>query len=126
MRDKFFTEICERIDAIEAVVFGSRRGGDLKKAGTDRRIFKREVAIREGCSTKTIERGVASSRYPPPDDIINGRWSWWLSTWLAHDQKRMRTLKRAKRPAEKLNAPVNTEKMPAYPSAARACGSRTR
>src|SRR5262245_12587549 len=79
-------EIQARLDALEALVFGGSRG-DLTKAGFNRRVSKREAALRENCSTRSIERRVKAGTYPAPDDIINGRWSWWLSTLQAHDHK---------------------------------------
>ena len=44
----------------------------------DRRLTKRQVAEREACSTRTIDRRVADGSLSPPD-IINGRCYWWLS-----------------------------------------------
>jgi hypothetical protein len=64
-----------------------RAGG--ARGGNDRRLNKREVSIREGKSTRTINRWVEKGIYPPPDNI-NGRLVWWLSVLQRHDRKRLR------------------------------------
>jgi len=89
MTDKTLINFNERLVALEQVVFGGRKG-DLKKAGTDQKKYKSQVALREGVVERTIERWVEDGDYPPPDDIVNGRPIWWLSTLQAHDRRRMR------------------------------------
>jgi hypothetical protein len=86
MTDKVLTDICDRLSTLEAIVLG-RAGG--VRGGGDRRLSKREVAIREGKTTRTITRWVAMGIYPPPDNV-NGRDVWWLSVVQRHDRKRLR------------------------------------
>lgn len=93
MSDKILTDIHGRLDALEAVVFGKadiRRGGNANVS--DRRLGKREVAVREGRSTRTIDRQVKDGTFPSPD-IINGRCFWWLSVLQRHEQARLATAK---------------------------------
>jgi predicted DNA-binding transcriptional regulator AlpA len=86
MTDKVLSIICDRLDVLERVVLG-RAGG--ARGGNDRRLTKPEVAIRNGVSTRTISRWVEDGSLPPPD-IVNGRWTWWLSALQRHERKRLR------------------------------------
>lgn len=52
----------------------------------DRRLTKRAVAEREGCSPRTIDRRLKQGTLPPPD-IINGRLYWWLSALQRHERE---------------------------------------
>src|SRR5262245_35114575 len=81
-----FHEILQRLDVLEAAVLG--RG-----AATffDRRLNKGQVGLHEGCSPRTIERGVKKGTFPPPDEIINKRAYWWLSTIERHNRERIRS-----------------------------------
>jgi hypothetical protein len=81
-------EITRRIDALEAAVFG--RASDY----FDRKLTKPMVALREAKSARQIEREVGGGKYPPPDEIINGRWYWWLSTLERHDRERSQSTTR--------------------------------
>jgi predicted DNA-binding transcriptional regulator AlpA len=90
--NKILTDIVDRLGALEAVVLGHKadtRGVNVNLS--DRRLTKREVAIREGKSERTIdrERKDPKSDFPKPD-IINGRCFWWLSKLQAYDRKRAR------------------------------------
>jgi hypothetical protein len=38
---------------------------------------------------RQIERDVEKRAFPPPDEIISGRWYWWLSTLERHDRERI-------------------------------------
>lgn len=75
--------LIRRIDALEAAVHG--RASDF----FDRKLTKPMVALREAKSARQIERDVENRAYPPPDEIINGRWYWWLSTLERHDRERL-------------------------------------
>jgi hypothetical protein len=81
------------VTELQGIVLGGSRG-NLKKAGTDRKLDKPQVAIRENVTTRTLERWVEGGDFPAPDDIINGRWMWWLSTLQAHDRRRMRVARK--------------------------------
>ena len=59
----------------------------------DRRLTKRQVAEREACSTRTIDRRVADGSLSPPD-IINGRCFWSLSVLQRHDCERSQSTTR--------------------------------
>jgi hypothetical protein len=56
----------------------------------DRRLTKRRVAEREGCSTRTVDRRVADGSLPSPD-IINNRCFWWLSVLQRHERAQSTT-----------------------------------
>lgn|SRR5262249_20096070 len=73
-------DVLRRLDALEAAVFG--RASQF----FNRKLFKREVAQREGCHPRTIERKVVDGTYPPPDGVENGYPWWWLSTLEANDR----------------------------------------
>jgi hypothetical protein len=83
---KVLTDIIDRLEALESVVFG-RAGG--ARGGGDRRLTKPEVAVRNGVTKRTIDRWVKDGTLPPPD-IINGRYFWWLSALQRHERKRLR------------------------------------
>ena len=73
-------QILQRLEALEAAVNGraSEHFG--------RKLFKAEVALREGVVARTIERNVAAGRFPPPDGVTNGHAWWWLATLERHDR----------------------------------------
>jgi len=62
--------IAARLDALERVTFGYVR----------RRLTKRQLAEIEGCSTRTIDRGVARGVYAQPE-VENKRLFWWSDTY---------------------------------------------
>src|SRR5262245_62686335 len=62
--------ILARLDAIERATFGYVR----------HRLTKRQLAEIEGCSTRTIDRGVARGVYAQPE-IENKRLYWWSDTY---------------------------------------------
>ena len=90
--------ILERLAVLEGAVLGQKQGPSLDPR-FERRISKREVAIREDRSTRQIERWVAEGSFPSPDEIVNGRWSWWLSTLQRHDRERAATARTPATPA---------------------------
>jgi len=73
-------QILQRLDALEAAVNGRA------SEHFDRKLFKAEVALREGVVARTIERNVAAGRFPPPDGVTNGHAWWWLATLERHDR----------------------------------------
>jgi hypothetical protein len=81
-------EIIRRLDALEAAVHG--RVSDF----FDRKLTKPQVALREAKSARQIERDVEDEKFPPPDEIINGRCYWWLSTLERHDRERVQSTTR--------------------------------
>jgi hypothetical protein len=83
------SDIFARIDRLETVVFGrtSTSTGKLP----DRKLPTREVALRAGRSVRSIERDLEAKTHPPPDEIVNGRKYWWLSTLERHDRERERS-----------------------------------
>jgi hypothetical protein len=83
---KVLTDVLARLEEIERVLFG-RAGG--ARGGGDRRLTKPEVAVRNGVTSRTIDRWVEDGILPPPD-IINGRLTWWLSALQRHERKRLR------------------------------------
>jgi hypothetical protein len=93
LRDKILADLRARVATLEAVVLGSGvvRG---RSSHADRRLSKTDLAIREGVSARTIERGVERGIYPPPDDVINGRPRWWLSTITRFEHDRARSVTR--------------------------------
>jgi hypothetical protein len=78
-------DILQRLDALEAAIHG--RASDF----FNRKLTKPQVALREAKSVRQIERDVEDRKYPPPDEIINGRWYWWLSTLERHDRERVQS-----------------------------------
>jgi hypothetical protein len=73
-------QILQRLEALEAAVNG--RTSEY----FDRKLFKAEVALREGVVARTIDRNVAAGRFPPPDGVTNGHAWWWLATLERHDR----------------------------------------
>ena len=73
-------QIQQRLEALEAAVNG--RTSEY----FDRKLFKAEVALREGVVARTIERNVAAGRFPLPDGVTNGHAWWWLDTLERHDR----------------------------------------
>jgi hypothetical protein len=73
-------QILQRLDALEAAVHGRA------SEHFDRKLFKPEVAFREGVVARTIERNVAAEKFPPPDGVTNGHAWWWFSTLERHDR----------------------------------------
>jgi predicted DNA-binding transcriptional regulator AlpA len=59
----------------------------------DRRLTKRQVAEREACSTRTIDRRVADGSFPAPN-VIAGRLYWWLSALQRHERERSQSTTR--------------------------------
>jgi hypothetical protein len=82
-------DLIRRIEALEAAVQG--RASDF----FDRKLTKPMVAVREAKSPRQIERDVQNQVLPPPDEILNGRWYWWLSTLERHDRQRVQSPRRA-------------------------------
>jgi predicted DNA-binding transcriptional regulator AlpA len=81
--DIAIADILKRIVALEKKILN---------AAPDRRLNKRQVAVREGNSTRSIDRHVADGSFPAPE-MIHGRAYWWLSTLEAHDAERLRAAK---------------------------------
>ena len=81
------SDIHARLDALEAVVLG-RRDGPRLDPRFERRLGKRELALRRGTSTRTLERDVKRGRVPPPEIDATGRWHWWLSVVQEDERKR--------------------------------------
>ena len=73
-------QILRRLEALEAAVNGRA------SKHFDRKLFKAEVALREGVVARTIERNVAAGSFPPPDGVTNGHAWWWLATLERHDR----------------------------------------
>jgi hypothetical protein len=84
MSDKLLTDICERLDTLEAMVGLGRRS--TLPSGLDRRLTKRELAMRRGKSTRTIDRDVKRGVLPEPE-VEGGRLYWWLSALQRHERK---------------------------------------
>jgi hypothetical protein len=81
-------EIIRRLDALEGAVLG--RTSNF----FDRKLFKPEVALREGRSMRSVDRDAAAKKFPPPDGVTNGREWWWLSTLERHDRERVQSTTR--------------------------------
>jgi hypothetical protein len=94
MTDKILADILERLAALEAAVF-MRTGSP-----GDRKRTKNQVAEREGCSPRTIDRKVAQKRFPAPDIVENGRCKWWESTLERHDRERLREARKQPKEAQ--------------------------
>jgi hypothetical protein len=77
-------DIKRRLEALEALVRG--RVSDF----SDRKLFKAEVALREGdVAPRTIERWLKEKKYPQPDGYDHrGYPFWWLSTLERNDRAR--------------------------------------
>jgi len=73
-------QILQRLEALETAVHGRA------SEHFDRKLFKPQVALREGVVARTIERNVAAGRFPPPDGVTNGHAWWWLATLERHDR----------------------------------------
>src|SRR5262245_16914605 len=86
MADVIFNDIYARLIQIEEVVFG-RRGGPRVDPRYDRRLGKKELAMRRGTSVRTLERDVKRGVVPAPEVDANGRWFWWMSTLQAHEEQ---------------------------------------
>jgi hypothetical protein len=79
--------ILTRLSALEAAF---HHQNVAPQSADDRRLGKRGVALREGKSIRSIDRGVKNGTFPAADAIINGRHFWWLSTLQRHDRERIR------------------------------------
>lgn len=66
MSKPLMSAVQARLDALENATFGHTR----------RRLTKRQLAELEGCSTRSIDRGVARGVYVPPI-VENHRCYWW-------------------------------------------------
>ena len=89
MQDKLIEDLRERVAVLEGVVLGGTilRG----QSAADRKIWKSDLAIREGVSTRTVERGIKDGRYAQPDGVTeDGKPWWWLSSVQRHDRQRVR------------------------------------
>src|SRR5262249_53276070 len=86
--DKLIDDLRERVTVLEGVVLGGRivRG----QSATDRKLWKSDYAIREGVSTRTIERGIKKGIHTKPDGVTNGKSWWWLSSLQRFDRSRIR------------------------------------
>jgi hypothetical protein len=82
-------DVLQRLDALEAAILG--RASDF----FDRKLTKPQVALRNAISARQLERNVKDEKHPPPDEIVNGRWYWWLSTLERHDRERVQSPRRA-------------------------------
>jgi hypothetical protein len=80
------TNMSSRLAALETIVLGHTTEQPVD-AAADRRLTKREVAIRRGKSTRTIDRDVKRGVLPPPE-IENGRSYWWLTVLQRHERER--------------------------------------
>jgi hypothetical protein len=78
-------DIHARLELLEARVLGRARGPRLDPS-YDRRISKREMALRRGTSTKTVERDTRRGVLPPPEIDPHGHWFWWLSAIQQHER----------------------------------------
>jgi hypothetical protein len=79
-------DLIRRIDALEAAVLGQA------SEFFNRKLFKPQVALREGRHPRSIERDYKGKdkkkkKFPPPDGVTNGREWWWLSTLERHDRE---------------------------------------
>jgi hypothetical protein len=81
-------DVLRRLEALEAAVLGQA------SVFFDRKLTKPQVALRRANSTRQLERDVKDGKHPPPDEIINGRWYWWLSTLERHDRERVQSVTR--------------------------------
>jgi hypothetical protein len=75
-----FGDLVRRVEMLEAQVLGRASKHFNRKLG------KPQVALREGKSTRTIERKLEAGEFPPPDGFTNGFPWWWLSTLEANDR----------------------------------------
>jgi hypothetical protein len=79
-------DILMRLQTLEAVVLGGKHGG--VDARFDRRLGKREMAMRRGTSTRTLERDVKRGRVLQPEIDEYGHWLWWLSEVQQDERER--------------------------------------
>jgi hypothetical protein len=79
-------DIYLRLDALEAAVLGRKDASRPVDTGEDRRLTKRQLALRRGNSTRTVDRDVERGALPPPE-IENGRCYWWLSVLQRHERE---------------------------------------
>jgi hypothetical protein len=70
-------EILARLATLETAVLGRPR----------RRLPKSEVARQEGYTPRHLMRKVKDRTFPPPDEVINGRLSWWTDTIERHRER---------------------------------------
>jgi hypothetical protein len=77
-------DIKRRLEALEALVHG--RVSDF----SNRKLFKPEVALREGdVALRTVDRWIAAKTFPKPDGYDQrGYPFWWLSTLEKNDRER--------------------------------------
>jgi hypothetical protein len=90
MSDNILNDLRYRISVLEAVVLGRRDSSRPTDPQLDRRLTKRQLALRRGKSTRTVDRDVERGLLPPPE-IENGRCYWWLSTLERHDRERVQS-----------------------------------
>jgi hypothetical protein len=98
MSDKTLTRILDRLDALELILQDRRASTQLAQLD-DRKLSKHQVAFRDGRSMRSIDRDVKAGKFPPPDDIINGRLYWRLSTLQRHDRERQAHHPPARKPS---------------------------
>jgi hypothetical protein len=99
MSNKLLIEVLDRLGDLEAVVLERRPAARSGADRRDSRLTKTAVAARKGVSPRTIDRWRKAGLMPPPDDVINGRQYWWLSTLQRHERARARV------PAPPINNP---------------------
>jgi hypothetical protein len=85
--------VFDRLEKLENAVFGRAAVGS--GALPDRKLSTTQVALRAGVSMRTIQRGIESHAHPPPDETVNGRNYWWLSTLERHERERSQSTTRA-------------------------------
>ena len=76
MSKPLLAAIQARLDALERATFGEAH----------HRLTKRQLAELEGCSTRSIDRGVVRGIYAPPE-IENGRCYWWSNSYRRESSK---------------------------------------
>jgi hypothetical protein len=93
-------EILRRLDALEGAVHG--------KASKffNRKLSKSQVALREGNTTRNVDRKVKAGILPPPDGYDNGHPFWWLSTLETNDRVRADLPTIIKRPSNAGNPAI--------------------
>ena len=96
MPDDVLTTILERLRKLEGrfagleVFLGQQGIGDRPgpvDPAFDRRLTKRQLALRRGKSTRTVDRDVKRGVLPPPE-FENKRAYWWLSALQRHERAR--------------------------------------
>jgi predicted DNA-binding transcriptional regulator AlpA len=78
-------DLARRVAALEKTVQMPRRAR--------RRLNKRQVAEREGISTRTLDRHILYVGFPPPE-MIRGRCYWWEDDLDAYDATLLQKAKR--------------------------------